>query len=165
MKKSAALFSLVLSLASFAGAVDNDPGYGPDRPWFGGRSELSQFSYGSSGNKPLYYRPTQRYHGTGYTVNYRYIPVFRGERIDSVGVNGAANFRTEAFRLATEDIPAWGANSPRITVRDPKSGAPRSAVTTIIRKKTTTQTTGAAPVAPPAITPAAESPVPAVPQP
>ena len=90
---------------------------------------------GASGLIPLYYRPTMRYYGNGYTVSYRYIPVYRQDSIYSEGVRGASNFRTEAFHIATDQIPSWGTNSPRLTVKDASSAAPRTAVTSIIRKK------------------------------
>jgi hypothetical protein len=150
MNKSALFFSVfALGLAGALHAIDTDPGYGSAR-WYGGRSGLSESSLGNSGNTPLYYRPTQRYYGPGYTVNYRYIPVYRGDSIRDVPVTGATNFRSEAFRLAPEAVSAWGVNSPKVTVKDPRSAVQRSAVTSIVRKKTSSKapTTGA-----PAITP------------
>jgi len=161
MKKSAVLLSvvsaIVLGLPGIAAAYDNDPGYrdrysdrfrGFDGSWYGGSS-----IYGGGNLKPLYYRPTQRYYGAGYTVSYRYIPVYRTDNPFSVPVNGAANFRTEAFHLPTEDAVGWGAGFPRMTVKDPKSNAPRTAVTSIVRKKSTGAVKTADETAP-AITPA-----------
>ncbi len=65
-----------LSLAAMA--ADADPGYGSGhRPWYGGAErEFDIPTVGKSGLQPLYYRPTMRYYGNGYTVNYRYIPVY-----------------------------------------------------------------------------------------
>lgn len=171
MNKSAALFSvLVFGFVGALHAADTDPGFGNSR-WYGGRNGLSETSLGSSGNTPLYYRPTQRYYGPGYTVNYRYIPVYRGDSIREVPVTGATNFRSEAFKLAPDDVPAWGASSPKVTVKDPRSSAPRTAVTSIVRKKTSSKTPAAsipsvdpAPVITPSTTdPAAPAPAAAKP--
>lgn len=145
MTKFAAFFpAALLGLTMMAGAVDDDrrdDGPRPlDRGWYGPRPDSREFYPGN--NVPLYFRPTQRYYGAGYTVSYRYVPVFKTDGPYSVAANGAANFRTEKFHIATDDIPSWGANSPRLTVKDPKSGAPRTAITSIVRKKTTTKTTG-----------------------
>ncbi len=168
MKKSTVLLSaisaVVLGLPGIAAAYDNDPGYaasswkysgadryadrtrGFDGSWYGGGSNYSGWNL-----KPLYYRPTQRYYGPGYTVSYRYVPVYRTDSTYSATVNGAANFRTEAFHLPTEDAVGWGAGFPRMTVKDPKSNAPRTAVTSIVRKKTV-------PTSAPAITPSTTTP-------
>ena len=164
------VFAALLSFPALAAAYDNDPGYGSNRPnysegrgympWQGGRGGLSEGSLGSSGNIPLYYRPTQRYYGPGYTVNYRYIPVYRGDGIREVPVTGATNFRSEAFKLAPDDVPAWGANSPKVTVRDPRSAASRTAVTSIVRKKVVSKsaTISTPSVAAPVITPSTIDP-------
>ncbi len=146
MTKSAALFPVVLlGLSTLVCAQGEAPrlGEGPrlnesapvyiERGWFGGRVDLP-----SGSTTPLYYRPTQRYYGPGYTISYRYVPVYKSDGPESVVVAGSSNFRTESFHIATDDIPAWGVNPPRLMVKDPKSAAPRSAVTTIVRKKTTT---------------------------
>lgn len=58
-------------------------------------------------------------------------------------VNGATNFRSEAFHIATDDIPAWGTNPPRLTVKDPRSAVTRTAVTSIVRKKSSTRSSTA----------------------
>ena len=138
MKRFALLFSVAtLGLSLLAIAEDTDPGFGGGpRRWYGGMvSEMP--TVGASGMQPLYYRPTQRYYGNGYTVSYRYVPVFKQDSLYEGGIRGSSNFRTESFLLSTEDIPSWGVNSPRLTVRDPHSAAPRTAVTSIVRKKTT----------------------------
>jgi hypothetical protein len=151
MNKLAALLpAVLLGLTAFAGAYDDERPLN-DRGWSGGRY-YRQEPLGS--NVPLYYRPTMRYYGAGYTISYRYIPVFAHDSGYSVPANGATNFRSEAFHIATEDIPAWGTNPPRLTLKDPKSAAPRSAVTTIVRKKSTTRSSTT-----PAVT--TESPAPA----
>jgi len=141
------VFSTLLGLPAMVAAYDSDPGYGPSRPvysegrgympWQGGRAEWS--AYGGERNVPIYYRPTQRYYGPGYTVNYRYIPVYRGDSSRDVAVTGATNFRSEAFKLAPETVSAWGVNSPKVTVKDPRSAVQRSAVTSIVRKKTSSK--------------------------
>jgi hypothetical protein len=151
MNKPAVLlcaFSTALfGLPGAAMAYDDDPGYGPDRPralydgdrtWYGGRGDFG--GYDRVLLRPVFYVPTQRYYGKGYTVSYRYIPVYR-----NVGLPAASsNFRTEAFHLETNEIPAWGANSPRLTVKDSKSGG-RPAVTTIIRDKSSNRTPAKSP--------------------
>lgn len=157
------VFTALLGFSVSAIAYDNDPGYGSNRPiysegrgylpWQGGRNGLSETFFGSSGSRPLYYRPTQRYYGPGYTVNYRYIPVYRGDGIREVPVTGATNFRSEAFKLAPDDVPAWGANSPKVTVKDPRSAVARTAVTSIVRKKTSSKVSTTGPDAAPVITP------------
>jgi hypothetical protein len=166
MSKPAVLLSAIsaaiLGFSGMAAAYDSDPGYGDGR-WYGGRRDQQYQSIGANGTIPLYYRPTQRYYGAGYTVSYRFIPVYRSDSAQSVPVTGAANFRTEAFHLPAEDAAMWGAGSPRLTVKDPKSGTPRTAVTTIVRKKTTTKTTGKTPSKAsdeiiPAITPSTAAP-------
>jgi hypothetical protein len=137
MKRFALLFSAVtLGLTLLASAEDTDPGFGgtPHR-WFGGVSELP--TVGTSGLQPLFYRPSMRYYGNGYTVSYRYIPVYKQDSIYLGGIRGSSNFRTEAFLISADDIPSWGTNSPRLTVKDARSAAPRTAVTSIVRKKTT----------------------------
>jgi len=142
MKRFALLFSVVtLGLSLAASAEDTDPGFGggPHR-WYGGSlSELP--TVGNSGLQPLYYRPTQRYYGNGYTVSYRYVPIYKQDSLYLGGIRGSSNFRTESFLMATDDIPSWGVNSPRLTVKDARSAAPRTAVTSIVRKKTTKATT------------------------
>jgi len=171
----------MLGLSAGAMAYDNDPGVGSDRPrawgdgdrtWYGGY----RHGYGGEHLKPIYYRPTQRYYGSGYTVNYRYIPVYRHDSTSGVPVTGAANFPSGGpFRLAPDEIPAWGANAPRLTLKDPKSAAPRTAITSIVPKKgsrtPSKSSREAAPVQVPAIVPdvpasgtAAPVPIPAVPQ-
>lgn len=137
MKRFALLFSVVtLGLSLMASAEDTDPGFGGgSRRWYGGLSELP--TVGSSGLQPLYYRPTQRFYGNGYTVSYRYMPIYKQDSVYLGGIRGSSNFRTESFLIPTDEIPSWGVNSPRLTVRDARSAAPRTAVTTIVRKKTT----------------------------
>jgi len=148
MTKFAALLpAALLGLSTMAGAVDElfrDDGPRPlDRGWYGPRRDSREYFPGN--NVPLYFRPTQRYYGAGYTISYRYVPVYSTDGPYSVPANGASNFRTEKFHIATDDIPSWGTNSPRLTVKDPKSGTPRTAITSIVRKKTTTKTTTAKP--------------------
>jgi hypothetical protein len=147
MTKFAALLPVaLLGLSTIAGSADeryHEDGpraFDRDREWYGPRVDSREMLPGNSA--PLYYRPTQRYYGAGYTISYRYIPVYATDGPYNVPANGASNFRTEKFHIATNDIPSWGANSPRMTVKDPKSGTPRTAITSIVRKKTTTKTTG-----------------------
>jgi hypothetical protein len=121
-----------------------------DRSWRGGRY---YFEEPPTFSKPLYYRPTQRYYGAGYTISYRYVPVYSSDSGDTVVVNGASNFRSEAFHLKTDSIPAWGANQPRLTMKDPRSAATRTAVTSIVRKKSTTRSSTTETPAEPAIKP------------
>jgi hypothetical protein len=157
MNKSAVLlctFSAAV-LAATAMAYDSDPSYSDDRPardgrpmyyrgrgddrtWYGGNLD-----YDSRELKPAYYVPTQRYYGRGYTVSYRYVPVFRSSGVPA----HSSNFRTEAFHIETDDIPNWKANPPRMTVKDKSSK--REPVTTI-RKTPVTQKT-AKPVGGPAL--------------
>ncbi len=167
MKSFAPLFSAaLLGLSLVASAADSDPGYseggrsfegGPRRQWYGGR-DFDLPTVGASGLIPLYYRPTMRYYGNGYTVSYRYIPVYRQDSIYSGAVGGSGNFRTEAFHIATDQIPSWGANSPRLTVKDASSAAPRTAVTSIIRKKPSGK---ASTKSAPAVVPVSDTPAPA----
>ena len=156
--------TLLLAVATFglsvaASAYDLDPGSADSRRWYGGQEFISPYFSGGV-QKPLYYRPTMRYYGNGYTVNYRYIPVFAYDSMNSTTTGGASNFRTEAFHIATDGIPSWGANSPRLTVKDAHSAAPRTAVTTIIHKTSSGKKSGkaaptdaSAPADAPAITP------------
>jgi len=158
MKRFSLLFAAAaLGLSIAAIAEDMDPGFGGGHRWYGGR-EYELPTIGERGLLPLYYRPTMRYYGNGYTVSYRYIPVYQGDSLYIGATGGTSNFRTEAFHLATDDIPKWGVNPPRLTVKDPRSAAPRTAVTTIVRKKTTKSSRTAPDVVPsdaPAITPSA----------
>ena len=166
MKKIAVLFpAVLLGLSTFAVAGDEDGRsldgrFLTDRSWYGGRFHFPNDP--PPGNVPLYYRPTMRYYGAGYTISYRYIPVYPHDSGYSVAANGATNFRSEAFHIPTADIARWGTNSPRLTLKDPKSAAPRSAVTSIVRKKTTTtrSTTTDSPAVVPSI-PENPAPVPA----
>ncbi len=159
MKKSVALLSaLLLGLPVLAGAYDGETDF-EGRAWYGGRRGGEQFGGLVGSLTPLYYRPTQRYYGNGFTVNYRYVPVYDTDGPRTVSVTGASNFRTEAFRMNTQDAQSWGAYSPRLTVRDPKSAAPRTAVTSIVRKKTTGKipSKAAAETAPPIVPSATEA--------
>jgi hypothetical protein len=143
MNKSALLAigsALVLGFPSVASAYDDDPGYGQFRPWYGGEDRTYRRSdYGSYGGRdrrdiePIYYRPTQRYYAKGYTVSYRYMPVYWQD----VGVgqqNDSSNFRTEAFRIAPTDIAAWGAKPPRLVVTNRKTPS-QTAITSITPAK------------------------------
>ena len=139
MNKSALLLAVgsvfVAGLPLAASAYDDDPGYGQYRPWYGGEDRTYR-SYGGGNerrNEPLYYRPTQRYYAKGYTVSYRYLPVFYYDAAFSQ-MNTSSNFRTEAFRIATADIPAWGAKPPRLVVANRKTPS-QTAVTSIVRTK------------------------------
>jgi hypothetical protein len=128
-------------------AFDDDPGYGPERPLFANpgtedrvwrqRSPVMVQPFGLNDRdlKPMYYKPTMRFYGNGYTVNYRYVAVYRADAFSSDLQGQSANFHTEAFRLSPEDVVKWGANDPRVTVKDSSSGAPRSAVTSIVHRK------------------------------
>lgn len=155
MKRFALLFSVAtLGLTLAASAEEADPGMGGvPRRWYGGQAMFDIPTVGNSGLQPLYYRPTMRYYGNGYTVSYRYIPVFKQDSVYIGGVRGASNFPTEAFHIATDDIPAWGAGSARLTLKDAHSSAPRTAVTTIVRKKTTRTSTRTESTDAPAIVP------------
>lgn len=149
-----------------ASAYDDDPGYGVNRPWYGGEDRSYRpDSYGRDRrNEPIYYRPTMRYYGKGYTVSYRYVPVFLFET-GYAQQNISANFRTEAFRIATADIPAWGTKSPRLVVANRKAPS-QSAVTSIVRNKPAASYTAPASLPVPAAplpTPNLD-PVPAAPQ-
>jgi len=142
MKRFALLFAAAtLGLSYVASAQNPDLGQGPETSvtaphrWYGRQFDIP--TVGSLGLQPLYYKPTMRYYGNGYTVSYRYVPVYRQDSIYFGGMRASSNFRTEGFELPTSEIPSWGANAPRVTVKDLSSSAPRSAVTTIIRKKTT----------------------------
>ena len=140
MNKSALLAigsALVFGLPTVASAYDDDPGYGQFRPWYGGEDRTYRRNdYGGGDRRyiePLYYRPTQRYYAKGYTVSYRYQPVFYYEA--GYGQqNISTNFRTEAFRIATTDIPAWGAKPPRLVVANRKTPS-QAAITSIVRTK------------------------------
>ena len=126
--------ALVAGLPFAASAYDDDPGYGPSRPWYGGEDRTYR-SYGGGNdrrNEPLYFRPTQRYYAKGFTVNYRFLPVYYYE--SGASQNASSNFRTEAFHIATSDIPAWGAKSPRLVVPNRKTPS-QTAVTSIVRTK------------------------------
>ena len=130
--------ALIFGLPLAASAYDDDPGYGPYRPWYGGEDRTYRAEgYGSDReHKPIYYRPTQRYYAKGFTVNYRYMPVFSNDlRSGQEYSSQSSNFRTEAFHIATADIPAWGAKPPRLVVPNRKTPS-QSAVTSIIPKKT-----------------------------
>lgn len=156
-------FALILAVATFGvslAAHAQDPESGLTtlkKNWYGDRYGDNSFDVpliGAAGLRPLYYRPTMRYYGNGYTVSYRYMPVYRQDSIYIGGTSGSSNFRTEAFHIPTDEIPSWGVNSPRLTVKDARSGTPRTAVTTIVRKKTTSKSaTKAAPNDPPAVIP------------
>ena len=137
MKRFALLFAAAtLGLSLFAGAQEEMPGYSAPHKWYGGR-DFDIPTVGANGVQPLYYRPTMRYYGNGFTVSYRYVPVYKQDSIYFGGVRGSSNFRTDGFQMSDQEILSWGANSARLTVKDPHSAAPRTAVTTIIRKKTT----------------------------
>lgn len=126
---------MALALPMVASAYDDDPGYGVNRPWYGGqdRTYRPEGYRNDRRNEPIYYRPTQRYYGKGYTVSYRYVPVYYYE-VGNPEQNISANFRTEAFRIATTDIPAWGAKPPRLVVANRKAPS-QSAVTSIVPNK------------------------------
>lgn len=186
MKRLALLAVAMLGLSFAAPALAADPSYGGDTPYreghgpyyqghgpyyeghgpyYEGRMWYGEHEYapempGGGGQTPLYYRPTMRYYGNGYTVSYRYIPVYPQDSIYTGAIGNASNFRTEAFHIPTEDIPRWGANSPRLTVKDPHSAATHSTITTIQRKTSSGKKAGkTAPTdAAPAITPSAPAP-------
>ena len=168
MNKSALILALgsvfVVGLPLAASAYDDDPGYGQYRPWYGGDDRT--YRPGGSGgdrdrrNEPIYYRPTMRYYAKGYTVSYRYMPVFYYD--SGYGQqNTSSNFRTESFRIATADIPAWGAKPPRLVLPNRKTPS-QSAITTIVRPKPAPSYSSPAPLPQPALDPAA---VPEVPKP
>ena len=141
MNKSAmflfAVSAATLGLAAPALAYDEDPVFPGDRPWYGGHNFGRGFT--PTPLTPLYYIPSQRYYGNGYTVSYRYLPVYLYAGVPT----SSSNFRTEAFHLGTNEIPAWGARSPRLTVKEPK--AVRPPITSIIRKKSASQTPSKSP--------------------
>ena len=138
MNKSALLTigsALVFGLPTIASAYDDDPGYGQFRPWYGGEDRTYRRSdsgnYGGGDQRyiePIYYRPTQRYYAKGYTVSYRYMPVYWQ---DIGQQNNSSNFRTEAFRIANTDIGAWGAKPPRLMVTNRKTPS-QTAITSIV---------------------------------
>ena len=158
---SACIFGLPLA----ASAYDDDPGYGQYRPWYGGEDRTyRREGYGEWHQQPIYYRPTQRYYAKGFTVSYRYLPVYLYE-VGFNQQNSSSNFRTEAFRIATPDIAAWGAKPPRLVVPNRKTPS-QSAVTSIVRTKTlpvygTPAAVPASPLPTPNLDPA---PVPAAPE-
>ncbi len=128
--------ALVFGLPMIAAAYDIDPGYGQYRPWYGGDDRTWR---GDSGNndrdyrrrlEPVYYRPTQRYFAKGYTVSYRYMPIYWYES-GNRHQQQSSNFRTEGFRIETNDIAAWGARSPRLIVPTRKPPQ-QSAITSIV---------------------------------
>lgn len=138
--KNSTLFALgsalVLGLPSVASAYDDDPGYGQFRPWYGGEDRTYRRSdsgnYGGGDRRylePIYYRPTQRYYGKGYTVSYRYMPVY-WQDMGSGQQRDSSNFRSEAFLIAATDIPAWGARAPRLVQTNRKTPA-QTAITSI----------------------------------
>jgi hypothetical protein len=142
MNKTALLLALGSALVfgpSVASAYDDDPGYGTYRPWYGGNGDRSYRPQGEierdRRNEPIYYRPTMRYYGKGYTVSYRYMPVYAYEN-GYGNQNISSNFRTEDFRISTQDIPAWGAKPPRLVVPNKKTPS-QTAVTSIVRSKPT----------------------------
>ena len=166
MNKSALLIAVgsmfVVGLPLAASAYDDDPGYGMYRPWYGGDPDRTYRPGGYGGdrerrNEPIYYRPTQRYYAKGYTVSYRYVPVFYYEA--GYGQqNISSNFRTEAFRIATADIPAWGAKPPRLVVANKKTPS-QTAVTSIVRTKPLpTYGAPSAPLPAPNLDPAIDAP-------
>ena len=167
MNKSALLLAVgsafVFGLPLAASAYDDDPGYGPYRPWYGGEDRTWR-SGGNGGDRdrmlePIYYRPTQRYYAKGYTVNYRYMPVYYFD-LGYGQQNSSSNFRTEAFRIATKDISAWGAKPPRLVVANQK--APSQTAITSIVPVNATPAYGSTPVygSPDLKTPAAPIPTP-----
>jgi hypothetical protein len=148
-----------------ASAYDDDPGYGQFRPWYGGNADRSYRPEGGverdRRNEPIYYRPTMRYYGKGYTVSYRYMPVYWYEN-GYGNQNVSSNFRTEDFRISTQDIAAWGAKPPRLVVPNKKTPS-QSAVTSIVRSKPVYSSPVNVPTNVP--TPGAPLPVPTAPLP
>jgi hypothetical protein len=96
--------------------------------------------YTDRDSKPMFYKPTMRYYGNGYTVSYRYVPVYRANLSASLLAGESSNFATDPFRLSPEQVAMWGAGLARVTVKDNSSNGPRTAVTSIVHKKTTTRT-------------------------
>jgi hypothetical protein len=159
MNKSAALFALCSLVVGGVGIgqppVDPNSGYGhepgyanpgfnPERSMFGptGQSQtygpntgFTNYYYSDRDVKPAYYKPTMRYYGNGYTVSYRYVPVYRADIFQADKMGESSNFRTESFRLSPEEVATWGAYSPRVTVKDNSATGPRTAVTSIVHKK------------------------------
>ena len=153
---------LVTSFVPVASAYDDDPGYGAYRPWFGGDSRGASDRHA---NEIIYYRPSQRYYAKGFTVNYRYLPVY-AMSVGDAQEAGASNFRTEAFRITPSDVAAWGAKSPRLIVANGK--APKLVAITAIVPPTPVVSPaqasgGASPVVSPATPISAERPVLATP--
>lgn len=141
MNKTALLLAfttaVVFGLPTSASAFDDDPGYGGSRPWYGGTDRTYRIE-GTGGdrdrrNEPMYFRPTMRYYGKNYTVSYRYMPVYWFEN-GYAQQNTSANFRAEAFRIATADIPAWGGKPPRL-VQPIRKTPSQTAVTSIVRSR------------------------------
>lgn len=126
--------AFIFGLPLVASAYDDDPGYGQYRPWYGGedRTYRRGGDYGGGDRRylePIYYRPTQRYYAKGFTVSYRYVPVY-WQDLGSGQQNESANFRTEAFRIANKDIALWGAKPPRLVVPNRKTPS-QTAITSI----------------------------------
>lgn len=162
MNKSAFAFAvgsaLIFGLPLAASAYDDDPGYGPYRAWYGGEDRTYRSADYGRGNdrlrEPIYFRPTMRYYGKGYTVSYRYMPVYASD-VGYGTQNMSSNFRTEAFRIANDDIPLWGAKPPRLVL--PNRKTPSQAAVTSIQRTTPRSSQGYSAPAP--------LPVPTVPLP
>ena len=119
--------AFVFGLPLAASAYDDDPGYGQFRPWYGGEDRT--YRRERRPVEPIHYQPTQRYYAKGFTVSYRYMPVYEQDER-----NSSSNFRTEAYHIPTSDIPAWGAKPPRLVVPNRKTPS-QTAVTSIVRTK------------------------------
>lgn len=143
--------------------------------WYGGGERGEESYYGGADGRiliPRYYRPTARYYGNGYTVSYRFIPVFRTDSPRSGSVGESSNFPTASTHMTVAQYESFGNNLARVTQRDEHSGSTRTAVTSIVRKKPAGRAAkkdkGVPDVSPgemPAITPAAPAPETSAPAP
>jgi hypothetical protein len=98
--------AVFLSLTSaVAFAYDSDPGYGP-------RADLSQqagIRKARSANA-IYFKPTMRYYGKGYTVTYRYV-----QWNDKMNRTGQTTFEGEQHYLPLASLQSVIGSSPRMT--------------------------------------------------
>jgi hypothetical protein len=126
--------------------INNNPSSEPEKPYARlgpslGTNPVDPNYYTERDARPLFYKPTMRYYGSGYTVSYRYVPVYRADVWAAKISSGASNFPTDSFLLSPEQVDSLGGSLARITLKDNSSSGPRSAVTSIVHKKTTTTRT------------------------
>lgn len=99
-KTLVAILAVALTSAS-AFAIDSDPGYGP-------RSEAGAVRKTRSG-AAVFYKPTMRYYGKGFTVAYRYIQTKEGVK------GGTTSFEREQLYLPAASIQSVINAAPRLT--------------------------------------------------